>query len=96
MKVSRGSTIANVDDCVKMLAEQKHITQTEAQEMFNDVVSVLVDAIAQGGVSIRDSFTIRKSIRQGRKGLLGESEFVSRDKYVLKIKAGKKLSEMMN
>ena len=97
MSKTHGETpILNIDDCARMLADKRNITIKEAKEIFNDSMSVLADAINNGGVSIRHIFTIQKVLRPGRRGVVNGEEFQSKDKYTLHIKTGKRLSETMN
>ena len=95
-KVDEDNKVLNVEDCVRLLAKRRNIPLTDADELFSDCMLVLAEAIIQGGVSIRHLFTIRKTLRTGRKGVLRDKEFTSKDLYTLHIRAGKKLSDAMN
>ena len=90
--------IAGFKDCAEALAQHRGITKTEAESIMKDVVEVLGSKCAEGGVSFKGVFTIKKKIQKGRAGVckFNNTEWKTEDKYTLAITVGSGLDAEMN
>lgn len=85
-----------VKDLVENLAKKDGISKKEAERRIESVMSVIFDAIEDGGVQFRGKLTLEKAIRKGRKGKVNGYEYNSKDTYYVKAKTGKELKAALN
>lgn len=90
--------IAGSKECIELLAKTRGISKAEAESIFKDVIEVIVKKCSEGGVAIKDAFTIKKKVLKGRTGTCGFNgkEWKTEDSYTLGITVGKKMKEELN
>jgi nucleoid DNA-binding protein len=90
------SNVAGLKECAEALAQTRGITKSEAESIMKDVVEILASKCAEGGVSFKGVFTIKKKVQKGRSGNFNGKSWKTEDKNVLSISTGKDLEKEMN
>ena len=90
--------VAGIKDCAELLATTRGISKAEAEGIMKDCVEVLATKCAEGGVSFKGVFTIKKKIQKGRSGVckFNNKEWKTEDKNTLAITVGSLLEEELN
>lgn len=90
--------VSGLKDLAERLAKKEGISVSAARKQVDAVVSVMVDAIADGGVAVKSTFTIKPVLRKGRQGkcAFNGKKWKTEDKLVLHIDTGIILDEALN
>ena len=89
--------MSGMKDLVNAVALVRGIPKTQAKEIVDDVLGCMTDAIIEeGGVCIKDVFTIKIITRKGRTGTLEGKPFKSEDKNFLTIRTGSRMLQSIN
>lgn len=93
--------VSSVADLSAELAAKRGMSKTTATDIMKDVINVLSEAIADGGVSIKGVMTIKPKVQKGREGTISFGErkgqkWKSEDKYILSITTGSDMSAKLN
>lgn len=92
------SKVSGLKDLTLRLAKQEGISVSAARKQVDAVINVMLDAIVDGGVSIKSTFTIKPVLRKGRQGkcAFNGKKWKTEDRLVLHIDTGCILDEALN
>jgi nucleoid DNA-binding protein len=90
--------VSSKKDLINVYSEKYGVSKKAAEESVNNVLEVLTEAIENGGVCIKEQFTIKLTERKGRDFKNPKTgEMTHKDDYnTLTIKVGSKMKESIN
>ena len=89
--------MSGMKELVQSIALIRGIPKTQAQEIVTDVIGCMTDAIIEdGGICIKDCFTIKTVLRKGRTGVIDGRTFKTEPKKYLSIHTGKRMMKSIN
>lgn len=90
--------VSGLKDLTLRLSKKEGIPASVARKQIDAVINVMLDAIVDGGVSIKSTFTIKPVFRKGRQGkcAFNGAKWKTEDKLVLRIDTGCIMDEALN
>lgn len=82
---------------INTYAEDHNMSKSQAEKEVNNFLDTLCNVLEnEGGVCFKSVLTLEVVERKGRKGKIGDREYVSVDKNVVKAKTGSLLVGRLN